>query len=147
MVAQMYRKELSSKSSNVDKPSNEVSRVAVGDEPITLLSVNGAALLADAVSTSPSPPSTFIEHDSSMSSASDTDMHGSNTELVNERGSMISPPPPQIPDLSLVEGLTAHSSDCTRISPRHLALYSSVSSSLSQSPFEVSLKRCHSGER
>ena len=136
MVAEMYRQELSSKASNIDKFNNEVSSRLSAADSVKLLPVVGAAFLADGLSASPSPPTTFIEHDSRSSSSDDDDMHVSANE-VNRTQRMISPPPPHLPNLSLVEGLTVSESE--HAEQRSCPSCSPVSSSLSPSLSEVSV--------
>lgn len=145
MVAKMYRQEFSSKASvSIDR--TEVSR-SDGAAAVTTLSAAGsstaAALLHVDASASPSPPTTFIEHESSGSSASDDDDDGvghAQRNGIDERDGMISPPPPQIPDLSLVEGLTVykslHAVDGDQVHSSSFS--SSVSSVLSEAMSEVS---------
>lgn len=136
MVAQMYRQELPSKASNVDKSAHEVSRsTSAAADAISSLSVPGASLL-DGLSLSSSPPTTFIEHDSRSSASDDeNELHASASETSAGQLGFVSASSPQVRGLLLVEGLATHNSlhadrNCL---PSH-----SPDSSLSLSPYEVS---------
>ncbi|XP_067937557.1 multiple PDZ domain protein-like isoform X2 [Watersipora subatra] len=127
MVAQIYKQKLRSNTSSSAQAHSEVSSSAVNSS----LPVIGSASFPDGFSATPSPPSTFIEHDSSSQSSSSGDTHESSNSLG--RGSMISPPPPHFSDLSLVAGLTVTSDHAPEESCSSL-------SSFSGSPFQETKK-------